>query len=106
MQRLEVQLEKFRMLCERVGEEVRQTCHRTNQWLLLQDMLHTRMCSPLLLPESASEAWVDEIVLRREHSPETSFRPQEFQCQLMWKMHITPHWRLKAMKSASTCLIA
>ena len=30
------------------------------------------------------------------------FSPQQFQCKLQWNKHITPHYRLKSMKSEST----
>lgn len=98
------QLKRFHLLCDHVVEEIHQTCHKTNQWYLLKDMLDTRMCSPLLLPESAPEAWVDKIQLpgdRQGGQGGEGFQPQEFQCKLQWRKHITPHWRLKAMKSES-----
>ena len=100
-------LSELLTLCEQLERGVAHMCHRTNQWFLLKDMLDTRMCSPYLLSVSASEAWVDEVVskqaneggmLRLEESRE-GFRGQQFMCDLQWKRHITPHWRLKAMKS-------
>ena len=107
-QEVGTQLNQFHKLCDSVVKEVHQVCHRTNQWFLLKDMLETRMCSPLLLPESAPEAWVDEIVSKqvREGSQGGEvFRPMEFECQQQWKKHITPNWRLKAMRRENVCLV-
>ena len=93
---------RINTLCDCVREEVERTCNRTNQWFLLCDMLETRNCSPYLLAESSSMAWVEETVQQKQgvagHTP-SEFRPQEFHCELQWRKHITPHWRLKAMKS-------
>ena len=87
-------------LCGSVEVGVASVCHRTNQWFLLKELLATRVCSPYLLSESPSEAWVDEVVSKHEgvSSKESRemFRGQEFMCNLKWKRHITPHWRLKA----------
>ena len=108
-QEVAVQLNQFHKLCDSVVEEVHQVCHRTNQWFLLKDMLETRMCSPLLLPESAPEAWVDEIVSKqvREGSQGGEvFRPMEFECKQQWKKHITPNWRLKVMKCENMCSVS
>ncbi len=86
-------------LCGNLEEAVYKVCHCTNQWFLLKELLDTRMCSPYLLSESASEAWVDEVVNKHEGtgSKDTRelFRGQEFMCDQQWKIHITPHWRLK-----------
>ena len=100
-------LSELRTLCEHLERGVAHMCHRTNQWFLLKDMLDTRMCSPYLLSVSASEAWVDEVVSKQVNDGGVSrldesregFRGQQFMCGLQWSRHITPHWRLKAMKS-------
>ena len=93
-------LMKLKQLCKQVETSVDKTCHRTNQWFLLRDMLETRKCSPYLMSVSASEAWVNTVVKQEEKLiGQTMFVAEEFKCEQMWKTHITPHWRLKAMKS-------
>lgn len=79
---------------EQVSERVKHTCHRTNQWFLLKDMLNTRMCSPYLLLEAGSEAWVQG----HQHTRAEPFRSEEFSCDLVHNCHITPHPRVKEMK--------
>ena len=80
-------LAKLKQLCEQVKDSVAKTCHETNQWFLLRDMLESKKCSPYLMSVSASEAWVNTVVKQ-----EDKFSPEEFKCELMWKTHITPHW--------------
>lgn len=93
-------LTKLKQLCEQVKMSVAKTCHQTNQWFLLRDMLETRKCSPYLMSVSASEAWVNTVVKQEEKlTGQMMFEAEEFKCEQMWKTHITPHWRLKAMKS-------
>ncbi len=94
--RPEVDPSELTVLCDNLAAAVSRVCHRTNQWYLLRDLLATRVCSPYLLPESASEAWVDEVVSKHDRPKENRelFRGQEFMCDLQWKRHITPHWRL------------
>ena len=92
-------LVKLQQLCEQVKTSVAKTCHQTNQWFLLRDMLETRKCSPYLMSESASEAWVNTVVKQDDKTGQLVFEPEEFKCELMWKTHVTPHWRLKALKS-------
>lgn len=87
---------ELRGMCEQVLSVIRQSCHRTNQWLLMKAMLDTRTCSPYLLSKSASEAWVEEVVLQQGR-PE-SFRAQEFMCDLVHRNFITPHWRIRDMR--------
>lgn len=98
-------LTKLRQLCKHVETSVAKTCHRTNQWFLLRDMLETKKCSPYLMSVSASEAWVNTVVKQEERlfmfGQQMMFEAEEFKCEQMWKTHITPHWRLKAMKSKS-----
>lgn len=99
-QGVERALTKLKQLCEQVESSVAKTCHQTNQWFLLRDMLETRKCSPYLMSVSASEAWVNTVVKQEEKlSGQMVFDAEEFRCEQMWKTHITPHWRLKAMKS-------
>lgn len=88
---------------EQVYKEVELTCHHTNQWFLLKDMLETRMCSPYLLLESASEAWVEGVVHQQARGE--PFRAQEFMCSLVHSYHITPHWRVKDMKRKMICVL-
>jgi len=81
-------------------------------------MLDTRLCSPLILPDSAPGAWVDEnfspnntgsgnsvflqhtvcnfklAELVSQHEP-SDFRPSQFSCQSQWSHQIALHWRLK-----------
>ena len=99
-QGVERTLAKLRQLCEQVKGSVAKTCHQTNQWFLLRDMLETKKCSPYLMSVSASEAWVNTVVKQEEKlTGQMMFDAEEFRCEQMWKTHITPHWRLKAMKS-------
>ena len=101
-QGVERTLVKLRQLCEQVKGSVAKTCHQTNQWFLLRDMLETKKCSPYLMSVSASEAWVNTVVKQEEKlTGQMMFDAEEFRCEQMWKTHITPHWRLKAMKSES-----
>ncbi len=101
-QGVEKALTKLRQLCEQVKGSVARTCHQTNQWFLLRDMLETKKCSPYLMSMSASEAWVNTVVKQEEKlTGQMIFEAEEFRCEQMWKTHITPHWRLKAMKSES-----
>ena len=85
-----------RGVCDQVIKALKLSCHRTNQWLLMKDMLETHICSPYLLSESASEAWVEEVVLQQTRAE--LFRAQEFKCDLVHSFHITPHWRIKERK--------
>ena len=62
---LEGCLVKLHPLITTLRERARESCHRANQLLLLRDMLETRQCSHLLLPESLSEAWVENVVHKR-----------------------------------------
>ena len=82
---------------EQVSNHVESTCRRTNQWFLLKDMLNTRTCSPYLLLEAGSEAWVEG----HQHSRTDPFRSEEFACELVHNCHITPHPRVKEMKRES-----
>lgn len=101
-QGVERALAKLKQLCEQVKGSVAKTCHQTNQWFLLRDMLETKKCSPYLMSVSASEAWVNTVVKHEEKlTGQMMFDAEEFRCEQMWKTHITPHWRLKAMKSES-----
>ena len=80
-------------------------------------MLDTRLCSPLILPDSAPGAWVEEnfspnntgsgnsiyisevfIHYITELAPQqepSDFRPSQFACQSQWCQQIALHWRLK-----------
>ena len=58
-------LAKLDPLLTALREKAREACHRANQLLLLRDMLETRQCSHLLLPEGLSEAWVENVVHKR-----------------------------------------
>ena len=51
------------------------------------------------MSESASEAWVNTVVKQEDKHGQLLFDSEEFKCEQMWKTHITPHWRLKTMKS-------
>ena len=93
---------KIRGVCDALVEAVRHSCHRTNQWLLLKDMLDTHSCSPYLLSQSAPEAWVEEVVLQQGRHD--TFRAQEFMCDQVFNFHITPHWRIKDMKGVCVCV--
>lgn len=84
------------VLLNEVTSALKQSCHRTNQWLLMKDMLETRTCSPFLLSQSASEVWVEEVVL--QHNRTETFRAQEFKCDLVYRFNITPHWRIREMR--------
>lgn len=86
---------------EQLIKVLKESCHRTNQWLLMKDMLETHTCSPYLLSGSASEAWVENVV---EQQDETSkpFRAQEFMCDLVYSFHITPHWRIKDLRGTDS----
>ena len=86
----------LKTVCDQVLETVKLICHRTNQWFLLKDMLDTHICSPYLLPESASEAWVEKVVQQQGRTE--PFTAQEFMCDLYHSFHITPHWRIKEQK--------
>ena len=87
---------ELRSVCDDLVQALEQSCHRTNQWLLMKDMLETHHCSPYLLSQSAPEAWVEEVVLQQGRHD--TFRAQEFMCELVYSFHITPHWRIKDMK--------
>ena len=65
---LEGCLAKLHPLITTLRERARESCHRANQLLLLRDMLETRQCSHLLLPESLSEAWVENVVHKRVYT--------------------------------------
>ena len=65
---LEGCLAKLRPLIDELREAAREACHRVNQLLLLRDMLETRQCLNLLLPESRPEAWVENVVHKRVSS--------------------------------------
>lgn len=64
------------------------------------------MCSPLLLPESQSDEWVRRTVVKQSDivMGGERFVPQQFECECQWRQHITPHWRLRTMKSNTKCL--
>ena len=108
-------LAKLKQLCEHVNTSVAKTCHQTNQWFLLRDMLETRKCSPYLMSVSASDSWVNTVVKQEEKlmvvkqeeklMGQMMFDAEEFKCGQMWKTHITPHWRLKAMKSEGNFIL-
>jgi len=87
-------MEELYEVYEQVCMRVQKTCHHSNQWFLLKDMLDTHSCSPYLLLESGSEAWVEG----HQHSRVEPFRPQEFACELVHSNHITLHCRIKEMK--------
>ena len=73
-----------------------------SQWFLLKDMLNTRRCSHLLLSELPSDTWMEEVA--KQVPSDDHFKPQQFQCQLVWRRHILPHWRLKVSKGESPTL--
>ena len=58
-------------------------------------MLETHTCSNLLLPESQSDAWVAQSIT--EDVIGEKFVSRQFECDLKWRQHITPHWRLKGL---------
>ena len=68
------------------------------QWFLLKDMLSSRRCSPLLMLERFSDAWLEDVAKPKHVPSDDYFKPQQFQCQLVWKKMIFPHWRLKVSK--------
>ena len=92
----EVILSDLKGIYDQVLGGVKRTCHRTNQWFLLKEMLETHACSPYLLLESASEAWVEEVV--RQQGKAEPFGAQEFMCDLVHSFYITPHSRVKERK--------
>lgn len=93
---------ELREVCDVVLRNVHKCSHRTNQWLLMKAMLDTRVCSPYLLSESASEAWVEEAALLQQQGRRESFRAQEFMCDLVHRNFITPHWRIRDMKGEAS----
>jgi hypothetical protein len=95
--------EELDHVLEAITSILQQSCHRTNQWLLMKEMLDTRTCSPYLMSQSASEAWVEDVVA--QHSRGEIFRAQEFHCDLVDSFNITPHWRIKDMKGAPGVLL-
>lgn len=92
---------ELRGVCDMLVGALCQSCHRTNQWLLMKEMLDMHTCSPYLLSQSAPEAWVEEVVLQQGR--QDTFRAQEFMCELVHSFHITPHWRIKDMKGKPLC---
>ena len=95
-------LQELHDVYDQVYKGVELICHRTNQWFLLKDMLERHVCSPYLLLESASEAWVEGVVQLQGRGE--TFRSQEFMCELVHSCHITPHLRIKEMKGILTVL--
>lgn len=93
-------LSELRGVCEELLAVVRDSCRRTNQWFLMKEMLDTHKCSPLLLSESASEAWVEKVVVQQQQQSRGAepFRAEQFMCDLVYSTNITPNWRVREMK--------
>lgn len=67
----------------------------------MKELLDTHVCSPLLLPESQSDEWVRRTITHHGDiiCGGERFCQQQFECDRQWRHHITPHWRLRTMKS-------
>ncbi|XP_032678990.1 KICSTOR complex protein SZT2-like [Odontomachus brunneus] len=78
--------------------QIKAICRRVNQYLLLQSLHDTRMCDPLLEPESSEDhTWRGEIggetgSLFQNHA---SASPGMFRCPVIWEEPFSLHPRLK-----------
>lgn len=78
--------------------QIKAICRRVNQYLLLQNLHDTRMCDPLLEPESSEDYnWRGETSgesgsLFQSHS---SASPGMFRCPVIWEEPFNLHPRLK-----------
>ena len=64
--------EQYAKLRGSVVEQIRLSCKRANQTLLLFDLLKHRKCDPLLVAESNEDVWAQENVVFTS-SPPLSF---------------------------------
>lgn len=85
-------IEFHKNVYESVKKAVIQANRRVNQWYLLKELLDTRTCHSLLIPESESEAWVEGTLGGGEDS--SSQLSRDYGCACVWSHQFKPYWRL------------
>ncbi|XP_074640655.1 KICSTOR complex protein SZT2-like [Tubulanus polymorphus] len=105
-------------LYNKMISNIKDTCRRVNQMLLLEGLNESKICNRLLVPEADEDIWKDELTYPtrsrsvamgldsdeedQSEGPQKNylaasmqFMPGHFACQCMWQYHFVLHPRLK-----------
>ncbi|XP_050730013.1 KICSTOR complex protein SZT2-like isoform X17 [Eriocheir sinensis] len=115
--RTEAELGRWRNVQADVVRNVRALVKLVNQTLLLQDLHNTRMCNPLLEPETSEEIWLKEDTKSRsvyDSEPEYraileasfKFKPGAFACRAVWETKFELHHKVCTGKVGSKGILA
>ncbi|XP_043599602.1 KICSTOR complex protein SZT2-like isoform X2 [Bombus pyrosoma] len=86
---------------EMLVSQIKSTCRRVNQYLLLQNLHKTSKCSELLETESSEDYnWKSETTSEFNNAVQSrdliqNFTPGMFRCRVVWKFTFQLHPRLK-----------
>ncbi|XP_012282231.1 KICSTOR complex protein SZT2 isoform X2 [Orussus abietinus] len=94
------EVDRYRQVQKTVISQIKGICRRVNQYLLLQSLHDTRMCDPLLEPESSDDYnWRVESTESSGSVPNqnstSSMTPGQFRCPVVWEYPFCLHPRLK-----------
>ncbi|XP_039297343.1 KICSTOR complex protein SZT2, partial [Nilaparvata lugens] len=98
---LETQKVKLYSLIQRsVVKNISEVCKVVNQTMLLQNLHNTRLCNPLLEPETTDDdTWTSSPKIQSQVGGridlESGFPEGIFACNVVWKTHFALHPRLK-----------
>ncbi|XP_063888022.1 KICSTOR complex protein SZT2-like isoform X5 [Scylla paramamosain] len=115
--RTEAELGQWRSVQADMVRNVRALVKLVNQVLLLQDLHNTRMCNPLLEPETSEEIWLHEDTKGRsvyDSEPEYrafleasfKFKPGAFACRAVWETRFELHHKVCTGKVGSKGILA
>ncbi|XP_024942950.1 KICSTOR complex protein SZT2 isoform X2 [Cephus cinctus] len=96
------EVDRYRQIQKMVVSQIKAICRRVNQYLLLQNLHDTRICDPLLEPESTEDHnnWRGETGSEsgsslQNHNPTSNATPGLFRCPVIWEVPFCLHPRLK-----------
>ncbi|XP_048511777.1 KICSTOR complex protein SZT2-like isoform X2 [Athalia rosae] len=95
------EVDRYRQIQKMAISQIKAICRRVNQYLLLQSLHDTRVCDPLLEPESSEDfVWRGETGSESgaSHQSQTSvvnMAPGLFRCPVVWEVPFCLHPRLK-----------
>ncbi|RZF32788.1 hypothetical protein LSTR_LSTR011434 [Laodelphax striatellus] len=97
---LETQKVKLYSLIQRsIVKNISQVCKIVNQTMLLQNLHNTRLCNPLLEPETTEDdSWTSSPKIKLQvggNETDNGFPEGMFACNVVWKTHFALHPRLK-----------
>ncbi|XP_066906429.1 KICSTOR complex protein SZT2 isoform X3 [Halyomorpha halys] len=102
------EVQHYKDVHSQVLNNVEAVCKAVNQTLLLRSLHETRMCDPLLEPETTDDIWKPNQLLVRTGEDGVDidmrgsyteviqkFQPGWFSCPVVWQTHFLLHPRLK-----------